>query len=92
MLINRVLKGYWVSPWSITNFISGIKVNLIGKKLKFHHIIREGKKLADYIANLEIDKGDYSFVYINNMEPTIRHVINSHKLKSPYLRVLPLRG
>lgn len=54
--------------------------------------MREGNKLVDYIANLAIDIRDYSFVHINNMNSTGRSIFNSDKLKTPYLRITPIRG
>ncbi len=92
MLIKKILKREWTYPWGIVNIIAEIKRNLSGKQIKFQHIMREGNKLVDYIANLAIDIRDYSFVHINNMNSTGRSIFNSDKLKTPYLRITPIRG
>lgn len=48
----------------------------------------EGNQLADYTSNMTIDKGNYIFVDLNNMDTIER---NSNKLNCSYVIVLPSR-
>lgn len=54
--------------------------------------MREGNKLADYLANKAIDHGDFKYTNFNSMEVQGRKIMNSDKLKCPYLRVSPIKG
>lgn len=55
LLLQKVLTGEWSCPWSITDIIAEITINMQGKQTVIQHIYREGNKLADYLANHAIN-------------------------------------
>ncbi|KAH0715838.1 hypothetical protein KY284_008743 [Solanum tuberosum] len=91
MLMCKVLKEQWLVPWIIADMVEEIKACMKDKQHIFQHTLREGNKLADYLANRAIDKGNCRFSDFNNMEVTGRKIINNDKLKCPYLRIVPVR-
>ncbi|KAH0777413.1 hypothetical protein KY290_008824 [Solanum tuberosum] len=91
MLMCKVLKEQWLVPWIIADMVEEIKACMKDKQHIFQHTLREGNKLADYLANRAIDKGNCRFSDFNSMEVTGRKIINSDKLKCPYLRIVPVR-
>lgn len=65
---------------------------LADKPHKFQHIMREGNRVVNYLANTTINKETNIFVNFNSIESTDRRLINSDKLQCPYLRVSPNKG
>ncbi|KAG5592848.1 hypothetical protein H5410_043362 [Solanum commersonii] len=49
-------------------------------------------QLANYLANIAIDKGNCCYTDFHSMEAAGRRIINSDKLRGPYLRVSPAKG
>lgn len=72
--------------------ITNIKENIQGKNGVIQHIYREGNKLADYVENYAIDKGNCVYEHFTSLEIEGRRIINIEKLKNPYLRVLSIKG
>lgn len=54
---------------------------------KFQHIMREGNKLANYLANRAINEGICKFTDYQSMDTKGRGTINSDKLNISNLRV-----
>lgn len=53
--------------------------------------MRGGNQLADYFANMAIEKRNYTFTEFNIMEAKGKTILNSDKLNSLYLRFLLTR-
>ncbi|KAH0664850.1 hypothetical protein KY285_026056 [Solanum tuberosum] len=50
------------------------------------HILREGNKLSDHLANMALDEGPLTPNTFQELESQSRRIINSDKLNEPYLR------
>ncbi|KAH0704871.1 hypothetical protein KY289_009947 [Solanum tuberosum] len=55
MLLYKVLEKKWACPWIIAEMVTEIQSCLQDKQVIFQHILREGNKLADHVANFVID-------------------------------------
>ncbi|KAH0639790.1 hypothetical protein KY285_036376 [Solanum tuberosum] len=91
MLMCKVLEGKWATPWIITDLVEEIKTILKDIQYTFHHIMREGNQLADYLANKAIEKGTCKYEDFNSLEPDGRRILNSDKSQTPYIQISPLR-
>ncbi|XP_049381353.1 uncharacterized protein LOC125845907 [Solanum stenotomum] len=91
MLMCKVLEGKWATPWIITDLVEEIKTILKDIQHTFHHIMREGNQLADYLANKAIKKGTCRYEDFNSLEPNGRRILNSDKSQTPYIQISPLR-
>lgn len=91
MLLCKVLKGKWVTPWALSDIVEEIKTCLQDKQYTFQHILREGNQLADYIANKAIEQGTCRYEDFKSFEPHGKRILNSDKSQSPYLRISSLR-
>ncbi|KAK4719880.1 hypothetical protein R3W88_018218 [Solanum pinnatisectum] len=91
MLMCKVLEGKWATPWINTDLVEEIKTILKDIQHTFHHIMREGNQLADYLANKVIEKGTCRYEDFNSLEPDGRRILNSDKSQTPYIRISPLR-
>lgn len=49
--------------------------------------MREGNKLADCLANQELDKGNIDINSFQQLEQQVRRLVNMDKLQCPYIRV-----
>lgn len=92
MLLWKVLEDKWTCPWSINDIVAEIKSHMQGIQHTLQHILREGNQLADHLASRAIDKGNCKYENFRSMEIEGRKIINSDKLKCPYLGVSALRG
>nr|XP_016466227.1 PREDICTED: uncharacterized protein LOC107788988 [Nicotiana tabacum] len=58
MMLKNVVEGIWVVPWIIATQVEEIK-DIMGKyNIRISHIMRESNKLADYLANYALDRGN----------------------------------
>lgn len=89
MIMCKVLEEKWKSPWIIANMVREIQKCLSDKQYNIQNILRKGNKLADHLANIDIDKGNGSYTEFNSLEMEGRMIINSEKLQYPQLRVSP---
>lgn len=87
MLMKNVIEGNWDPPWAVTAYLEEIKEPMGRSKTRFSHIMREGNKLADYLANYALDNGDFEAQSFNQLEPQGRRIVNNDKWLCPYLRV-----
>lgn len=51
-----------------------------------NHILREGNKLAHYLANYALDYGSLQITNFHQLDVEGRKIINNDKLQIPYLR------
>ena len=61
-----------------------LKVN---RTILFSHILREGNKLADAIANQALDEANVECHGFQDLSSKCRKILNSDKSQIPYLRV-----
>lgn len=92
MLLWKVLEGKWSCPWIIEDIMSTIKDSMQHIIHVYQHTLREGNKLADYIANLAIEDRHVIIHGVKEMQAEGQRIVHSDKLKSPYIRVSSLRG
>ena len=83
MIMCKVLEEKWKSPWIIANMVREIQKCLSDKQYNIQNILRKGNKLADHLANIDIDKGNGSYTEFNSLEMEGRMIINSEKLQYP---------
>ncbi|XP_070041045.1 uncharacterized protein [Nicotiana tomentosiformis] len=55
MLMKNVIDGTWIAPWAVITYVEEIKDIMEENNFRISHIMREGNKLADYLANYAID-------------------------------------
>uniref|UniRef100_A0A0V0HCS3 Putative ovule protein n=1 Tax=Solanum chacoense TaxID=4108 RepID=A0A0V0HCS3_SOLCH len=92
MLLYKVLEGKWATPWVIADMVEEIKACLRNKQYKFQHILREGNQLADYFANIALDKGSCRYSQFKSIKTRGRKILNSDKYQCLYLRIAQNRG
>ncbi|XP_049353223.1 uncharacterized protein LOC125817718 [Solanum verrucosum] len=68
LLLCKVLEEKWTCPWIINGIVEDTKESLLGKQYRFQHIMREGNQLADYVANMAIEKGNCIFTDFHSMD------------------------
>ncbi|KAH0662539.1 hypothetical protein KY284_027470 [Solanum tuberosum] len=57
LLLKNIVERVWKVPWKVVNILEEIWRLMQGKTVVISHIFREGNKLADYLANLALEKG-----------------------------------
>nr|XP_033511835.1 uncharacterized protein LOC117276617 [Nicotiana tomentosiformis] len=88
LLMNKVLEDVWEPPWSISNQVDEIKSLLSKGMFQVIHVLREGNKLADHLANLTLDQQHMMQAHsFWELESEGRKILNNDKLQIPYLRV-----
>lgn len=60
--------------------VEEIHILLANKICKFHHILREGNALANFLASITINKGGSNFTSFNSLEPMGKKLLKSDKL------------
>lgn len=58
MLLKNVISGIWKPPWIRGTLTEEIKELMQRVNVRVSHILGEGNKLADHIANYALDVGD----------------------------------
>lgn len=69
----------------VAAYIEEIKV--IMERCNVSHIMREGNKLADYLANHALDNGFIEVNTFDQLDAQGRRIVNSDKSQCPYLRI-----
>lgn len=92
MLLKNVMKGRWTCPWNLIGYVEDINVLMATCEVKVSHIMREGNKLADHLANYGLDFGHMEAHGFGGLDTQGRRIVNSDKLQCPYLRVRVARN
>ncbi|XP_060182106.1 uncharacterized protein LOC132611743 [Lycium barbarum] len=87
MIMKNVMERKWQVPWQIINVMEEIWRIMGERTVVVNHIFREGNKLADFLTNLALDRGDYTANSFQEMDTWGSKLINSDKSNIPYLRV-----
>lgn len=91
LVLKNIIEKVWEIPWKIIIILEEIWRLMMGKTVVFNHIFREGNKVADHLANLALDEGPVIANNFQELEVGSKRLVNSDKLKEPYLRVRPCR-
>nr|XP_016494947.1 PREDICTED: ribonuclease H-like [Nicotiana tabacum] len=59
MLMKNVIEGTWDPPWAVAAYLEEINELMRRSNTRVTYIMREGNKLADYLANCALDNGDF---------------------------------
>ncbi|XP_060200275.1 uncharacterized protein LOC132628511 [Lycium barbarum] len=57
-IVYKILQEGWKPPWGIASWIEEILELKVNRTILFSHILREGNKLADAIANQALDEAN----------------------------------
>lgn len=79
-LLKNVLDGLWIAPWNVTEIVEEINVLRHRCTVTFTHILREGNRLADYLANYALDFGNIEVVGYTELEIFGKKILNSDKM------------
>ncbi|KAH0712511.1 hypothetical protein KY289_008470 [Solanum tuberosum] len=88
----KVLIGKWECPWNIAVEVDQIMEMMKAKNIHIQHIMREGNKLSDHIANLALDTGGCKYHHFREMDSEGRKIINADKSKFHHIRVSSTKG
>nr|XP_016493380.1 PREDICTED: uncharacterized protein LOC107812734 [Nicotiana tabacum] len=92
MLLKNVVEGTWIAPWAVVAYVEEIKGIMDRCNVRVSHIMREGNKLADYLANYALDNSYIKAHSFDQLEARGRRIMNSDKLQCPYLRIKVARS
>ncbi|XP_070048893.1 uncharacterized protein [Nicotiana tomentosiformis] len=92
MLMKNVLKGKWVTPWNISEYMEESRNIMEGFNVRISHIVREGNNLVDHLANYALDIGDIEASCFAQLDSLGRKIMNSDKSQCPYMRVKAARN
>lgn len=87
MLMKNMIEVSWDAPWAVNTYLEEIKELIVRSNNRFSHIMREGNKLADYLANYALDNGYFEAQSFDQLEPQGRTIVNNDKWLCLYLRV-----
>lgn len=75
MVMENVMERRWQRPWETINTMKEIWRIMGERNVIVKHIFREGNKLADFLANLALEKGDYAATNFLEIETWGRKLI-----------------
>lgn len=81
------MEGRWSCSWNLIGHVEDIKELMATCEVKISHIMREGNKLADHLANYALDFAPIEAHSFGGLDTQRRRIVNSDKLLCPYLRV-----
>ncbi|XP_060190463.1 uncharacterized protein LOC132619636 [Lycium barbarum] len=87
LLLKNIVQRVWEVPWQIVSMMEEIWQLVEGKTIVVNHIYREGNKVADHLANLALDSGNFVANNFMEMDTHGRKLVNSDKLEEPYMRI-----
>ncbi|XP_070012994.1 uncharacterized protein [Nicotiana sylvestris] len=87
MLLKKIMDGIWKPPWIIYEQVEEMMQLMNGGNYTVTHIHREGKKLADHLANYALDHGEIECQQFWHLDAHGRRLVNEDKLQCPKLRV-----
>lgn len=89
MLLKNVIEGVWTTPWSINaSWKSEETQKLMERRtVRFSHILREGNKLDDHLANYALHTDPIVSDNFTQFDIQGRRIVNNDKMQCPYLRV-----
>lgn len=92
LFLKNVIDGTWDPPWAIEAYVQEIKQFMARCNCRVSHIMREGNKLADFLANHALDHEDHEAHNFQQLEIQEKRIVNSNKLQCPYLRIRVARN
>ncbi|WMV54573.1 hypothetical protein MTR67_047958 [Solanum verrucosum] len=91
LVLKNIVERVWKVPWKVVNILEEIWKLMQRKTLVISHIFREWNKLADYLANLALEKGTIQVNCFQELESQGNRIVTSDKLVVPYLRIRQCR-
>ncbi|XP_016514982.1 uncharacterized protein LOC107831708 [Nicotiana tabacum] len=92
LLLKNIIEESWNPPWYITEHVEEIIRLKEQSIIKVTHIFREGKTLADHIANYALDERNTECHGFWDLDSKGRRIINEDKMQCPYIRVKVARN
>ncbi|XP_016465612.2 uncharacterized protein LOC107788446 [Nicotiana tabacum] len=87
MLLKKIMDGIWKPPWIIFEQVEEMMQLMNGGNYTVTHIHKEGKKLADHLANYALYHGEIECQQFWHLDAQGRRLVNEDKLQCPSLRV-----
>lgn len=88
LVMKKIIDDEWETPWSIGAEVRRIKEIKESYNVLFQHVMREGNKVADYLANLVFSfAGTIIFHSFQELPSEGKALINMDKAQVPNLRV-----
>ncbi|WMV10913.1 hypothetical protein MTR67_004298 [Solanum verrucosum] len=84
----KMIEGDWHRPWEVTMEVRRIQIMKGG--LAIVHTLREGNKLADFMANIVFSFAGTYFIYYNNFQELpseAKTILNMDKSQIPNMRI-----
>lgn len=68
LMLQRVIHGIWKPPWQIWRWTEEIKSIMTRCQMQISHLLREGNKVVDYLANIALDRVNVKYIiaFINS--------------------------
>lgn len=60
LLMQKVLIREQNYPWHVKEYVQPIWKLIYSQQVQYKNILREGNQLADHLANVAIDRGDFA--------------------------------
>ncbi|XP_070032487.1 uncharacterized protein [Nicotiana tomentosiformis] len=92
MPLKNVLDEVWIAPWNVTEIVEEINKLRHRCTITFTQLLREGNRLADYLANYALDFGNIEATGFTDLDTHGKKIVNNDKMQCPYLRVKPKRN
>lgn len=80
LLMKNVIDGLWGAPWAIAGHIEEINHLKGSCNVRVSHIMREGNKLADDLANYALDTGNFEAESFAQLETQGRRLVYNDKM------------
>ncbi|XP_075108964.1 uncharacterized protein LOC142180789 [Nicotiana tabacum] len=87
MLLKKIMGGIWKSPWIISEQVEEMMQLMNEGNYTVTHILKEGNKLIDHLANYALDHGEIECQQFWHLDAQGRRLVNKDKLQCPSLRV-----
>ncbi|XP_016482447.2 uncharacterized protein LOC107803276 [Nicotiana tabacum] len=76
LFLKNVIDGTWDPPWAIEAYVQEIKQFMARCNCRVSHIMREGNKLADFLANHALDHEDHEAHNFQQLEIQEKRIVN----------------
>ncbi|WMV09707.1 hypothetical protein MTR67_003092 [Solanum verrucosum] len=90
-----MVEGDWHIPWEVTLEINMIRVLKEGLDVAIEHTLREGNKLADFMANIVFSFAGTELISYNTFQSLpseAKALLNMDKRQIPNLRITMLQN
>ncbi|WMV12206.1 hypothetical protein MTR67_005591 [Solanum verrucosum] len=95
LAVKNMVEGAWHIPWEVTMEIRRIQVLKEGLEVAIEHTLREGNKLADFMANIVFSVAGTDSISYNDFQALPKEaktILNMDKRQIPNLRIRKLQN